>query len=315
VKKEEHQAMTRTILAHAKEIGRSLGVKAILVYADVFADKKTLSDFSECNGITTIILTKDRASTEECREHCARVLQVPNINLPRLGQIKVGVLLSLSRGLIQKNDRILCLSGIADSGVLDTMVFLEVGVEIELLSSSEAVGITSESKSKPEIFERVLDLAVSLAQEGREGKPIGTCFVIGDPDRLTPFTRQIILNPFRGYPEEERNILDPAIEKTIKELSAIDGAFIIREDGLIQSAGTYLAAGTGDVFLPQGLGARHQSAAYITSNTGATAITISESTGTVSVFREGKILTEIEKRRFPPPTTPASRVLPEEPGK
>ncbi|MCA9244705.1 MAG: diadenylate cyclase, partial [Phycisphaerales bacterium] len=48
---------------------------------------------------------------------------------------------------------------------------------------------------------------------------------------------------------------------------------------------------------PRGLGARHQAAAAITSVTEAIAITISHSTGSVTVFRNGRIVTEIEKPR------------------
>ena len=50
--------------------------------------------------------------------------------------------------------------------------------------------------------------------------------------------------------------------------------------------------------LPQGLGARHHAAAGITAVTEAIAITVSESTGTVTIFRHGLIVTEIEKLNF-----------------
>ena len=49
--------------------------------------------------------------------------------------------------------------------------------------------------------------------------------------------------------------------------------------------------------LPQGLGARHKSAAAVTAATSAVAIAISESTGNVTIFEKGKILFEIEKPR------------------
>jgi DNA integrity scanning protein DisA with diadenylate cyclase activity len=111
-------------------------------------------------------------------------------------------------------------------------------------------------------------------------------------------SKQLILNPFRGYPDEERNILDPSLEETIKELSVIDGAFLIRGDGVVESAGVYLRAFNHDEYpLPQGLGARHHAAAAITAVSEAVAITVSESTGTVTIFRNGQIITEVEKPR------------------
>ncbi|RME36449.1 MAG: hypothetical protein D6788_11575, partial [Planctomycetota bacterium] len=137
-----------------------------------------------------------------------------------------------------------------------------------------------------------------LGSEGREGKPVGTLFVVGDAEGVRPLTRQLILNPFQGYPESQRNILDPNLTETVKELATIDGAFVIRGDGVIESAGTYLkAAGQTEFELPQGLGARHQAAAAITHLTRAIGVTVSESTGTVTVFRGGLMVAELEKPR------------------
>jgi diadenylate cyclase len=105
-----------------------------------------------------------------------------------------------------------------------------------------------------------------------------------------------VINPFHGYPENERNIVDPRLEETIKEFSAIDGAFVIRGDGVILAAGRYLAPGSKlDDQLPQGLGTRHQAAAGITAITRAIALCISQSTGTVSIFKEGRLITDIQK--------------------
>jgi hypothetical protein len=50
------------------------------------------------------------------------------------------------------------------------------------------------------------------------------------------------LNPFYGYKEEDRNILNPFMDETMKEFSSIDGAFIIRGDGVVLSAGSLLQA-------------------------------------------------------------------------
>src|SRR5439155_1331750 len=74
----------------------------------------------------------------------------------------------------------------------------------------------------PEIFERVLALATQLAAEGREGRPVGTLFVVGDSERVLAQSRSLVLNPFQGHPESARNILDPAVEETIKEFAALD---------------------------------------------------------------------------------------------
>jgi len=108
-------------------------------------------------------------------------------------------------------------------------------------------------------------------------------------------SRQMVINPFLGYSEEERNILNPDLLETIKEFSAIDGAFIIKDNGAIVTAGRHLNAATESKDFPQGLGSRHIAAAGITDVTHAVAIVLSESTGNVSVFKNGKLFVSILK--------------------
>jgi DNA integrity scanning protein DisA with diadenylate cyclase activity len=119
--------------------------------------------------------------------------------------------------------------------------------------------------------------------------------VLGDDEKVMQLSRQMIINPFLGYSEEQLNILNPELEETIKELSAIDGAFIIKENGVLVSAGRHLNAAIDSRDFPAGLGSRHIAAAGITNVTQAVAIVISESSGNVTVFKNGKLFVTIEK--------------------
>lgn len=143
-----------------------------------------------------------------------------------------------------------------------------------------------------------MSIAIELGSRGREGKTVGALFVIGDTDRVLAMSRQLVINPFRGYVSEERNVLDDNMEETIKEFSTIDGAFLIRGDGTIESCGTFLKTFHSNTHLPHGWGARHHVAAGITSVTKAISITVSESTGAVTIFRSGHVVTRIEKSRI-----------------
>ena len=287
--------VTRDILMYSTDMARKIGARAVVVYADVFPSGHALDEFLERAGdVPVVVVTRDESEPARRTDH-VEVVRVPGIRLTRLGQIKIAVLLGFSKGLFRQGDRLICLTGIAGSGALDTIVFMEVGEEFEMFAASGAEEISAHVN--PEVFERVLDIAVSLGYMGREGKPVGTTFVIGDTENVLARSVQMVLNPFKGYPEEERNILDPALEETVKEFAAIDGAFVIRGDGLIEAAGVYLKPEVSGEALPRGLGTRHNSAAGITAVTRAVAVTVSESTGTVTVFRDGKILIEVERPR------------------
>jgi len=52
----------------------------------------------------------------------------------------------------------------------------------------------------------LITIAMRFAREGREGKPIGTSFILSSPEDVAPYTWQFILNPCAGYPENIRNI-------------------------------------------------------------------------------------------------------------
>jgi DNA integrity scanning protein DisA with diadenylate cyclase activity len=203
------------------------------------------------------------------------------------------VLLALSRNLVDKDDTVICLSGSTRCGTFDTIVALDITAEYQFFFS--ATNAILPPDVKPEVLERVLALAGEIAVEGREGKPLGTIFVVGDTNTVNAYIRQLIINPFRGYSEAERNILDPALGETIKEFAAIDGAFVITGDGVVLSAGSYLRPQREVEDLPSGLGSRHAAAAGITACTSTLAITVSESTGMVSVFKNGSIMMTISR--------------------
>jgi DNA integrity scanning protein DisA with diadenylate cyclase activity len=222
-----------------------------------------------------------------------RILHVPCTNLTRLSQVKVAAILALSNRLIEIGDRLVCLCGSLKTGILDFLMVIEIGREFEVLLSKDPA--LPNQMGYSHVFDRLLTLSIELAVEGKEGKPLGTVFVLGDHEKVIELSSQMVFNPFANVPEEERNILDPGLKETIREFASIDGAFIIRDDGVVLAAGRHLKASAEDADLPQGLGAKHRAAAGITSLTNALAIVISESTGDIRIFNSGKIFMEIEK--------------------
>jgi len=294
--RRDAENMTRTVLQHAQRMAHEWNANAVIVCADVFSSPtEIVRHFSSGPTLKTVIATRDSQPFRNTLSDSFEILQIPNVDLTRMGQIKMAILLGVSRGRLLRGDKLICLSGIARSGNLDTLLFTKVGEEFEMFAA--AGGEQLGEHRNPETFEKVLDISLELGREGRAGKPVGAIFVIGDTERVEEFSEPLMLNPFQGHPEEQRNILAPSLRETVKELSALDGAFLIRDDGVVEAAGVFLRSVISGSVLPGGLGARHRSAAAITAATNATAVTVSESTGSVTVFREGKIITQIEKPR------------------
>jgi DNA integrity scanning protein DisA with diadenylate cyclase activity len=139
------------------------------------------------------------------------------------------------------------------------------------------------------VFETVLKMALEISSEGREGRAVGTAFIIGDTATVMAKSRQLVLNPFEGHKKEERLITDAETLNNIKEFAQLDGVFVISGDGVVEAAGRYITMDTGVVKIPRGLGTRHSSVAAITSVTEAIGIVVSQSGGVIRIFRDGKI--------------------------
>jgi DNA integrity scanning protein DisA with diadenylate cyclase activity len=141
-------------------------------------------------------------------------------------------------------------------------------------------------------LEPTIELAVEIAREGREGRRIGTLFTFGDAAAVLHRSRPLILDPLAGHPEAARQIRDPNLRGTIKELAQLDGAFVVSDEGIVLSACRYLDAMASDVALPYGMASRHLAGASISQVTDAVAIVVSES-AMVRVFDDGKLVAEI----------------------
>ncbi|NLN60844.1 MAG: hypothetical protein GX147_09145 [Deltaproteobacteria bacterium] len=284
------KTMGKAMLEFAFQMARNIEAKAVLLYADMVPDQH-LPDTVE--NFQVIVVSRGDKELPSQYEERATVLNVPDVNLTRVGQIKIAIAKGIVMGLFKRGDRLVCLSGIPRFEYLDSLFVIDVGKEFEILTSEDISDIRE--IGYPEVFGTLLSIALELAAQGREGRRVGTIFVLGDHERVMQLSRQMIITPFMGYRDEERNILNMDLRETIKELSAIDGAFVIQNNGVIVTAGRHLSAALESKDFPRGLGSRHIAAAGITSVTDAVAIVVSESTGMVTVLKKGKIFVRIEK--------------------
>src|SRR3989338_540497 len=294
---EQMKKQSQLILKEAFILADKIKAKAVLVYIDPLDDLQYDGRIPKKAELYLISRRKKLEFNPEDKQslavHCKAMLTIPKINMTRVGVIKVAITLALSLDYVEHGDKLVCVVGSPELGTLDHIQCLDTELETEIVTGK---GITGLAESvQPEVFQAVLNLSIDLADKGREGKPLGTIFVVGDHEKVLQLSKQMIINPFKGYDEDERNILSGGLRETIREFAAMDGAFIISDTGIVLTAGRYLGAATEDENLPRGLGSRHIAAAGITSLTKAIAFVISESSGDVRIFKDGKIIMEIEK--------------------
>jgi hypothetical protein len=147
---------------------------------------------------------------------------------------------------------------------------------------------------KEEVFDIIFHTAIELGRGGRESRKVGTSFVVGEAQNVMANSRQSSINAFEGKDPEERMIQKPGNIENIKNLSLLDGAFVIDGSGFIHASSRHLLANATDIDIPEGFGTRHVSVAAMTKVTRSLGIVVSESGGTITVFRDGKLVKQIE---------------------
>ena len=240
-------------------------------------------------------VTEDRLA-EGLRKQGYLCVTVPPYDYSRVEKVKVALVAAMTANVFTDGESVLCLTGRTGSKLPDTLVRLQIGRGFEEKIAIDTVSLGAEFSSQ--VVEALVSLAMAVGHEGFEGHPIGTIFVLGDSTNVMETSKQLTINPFQGISEAERNVLDPRIREALKNFAVLDGAFIIREDGVVLAAGRLLQQ-TGDgkteVPLQLGLGARHAAAAGITMETKAVAISVSQSSGTVRVYQNGQTVLELQQ--------------------
>jgi diadenylate cyclase len=279
------------LLESAVGIARSCDARAIIVAADALPDIEALPSRTvlvDRGGCDPAVLARLTPTAEA-------VLSVPPVELDRLGQIRLAGILAMTDRLISLGDAVVFLSG-PFRGLIDTLLVLEIGAEYELIDTTEQPEMDEHIRRA--VFQKVLELSLDLGRHGREGRRVGCLIVVGDHESVLSHVEQMVLNPFKGYPDEQRNLLDHGVAETVKEFSSIDGAFVVRGTGVVETAGARLR-GLSNANLPSGLGSRHAAAAAITGMTRSVAVSVSQSDGAVRVWRAGRMVAHFTPAGIP----------------
>ena len=195
---------------------------------------------------------------------------------------------AITKDYIKKGEKVVCIEdGSMGTGYKGLLLIFDVD-DVFFKMGKQNIS----EKINQEIIEATLEIAMRIASEGREGKHVGTAFIIGDISELNKYLKQLIINPFKNL-DEKVKITDPAMRETVKEFAQLDGVFVIDEEGHIISAGTYLDVNTSDLEFPEGFGTKHRSCAAITKETDAIAIVVSESGGRVRILKNGRIAIKV----------------------
>jgi diadenylate cyclase len=289
-KRVEISQQMRSLLISARRIAVENDAQALVILAEVPFDFAAIKQYLRK---VRLIVASDKLEVQKAAKE-DEIDLVPLLHEPQTRQLQLSqaLLEAIADDLLQPGDRIVAIYPVYERSVIDSISLVSLSEHLAKLTARDLRRL--ETTVPLETLRLVVDLAVEIGREGREGKSVGTLFVVGNHRKVMQMSHEQVHDPFRGYNKKERMIRNPRVRESIKEIAQLDGAFVISSDGIVCGAGRNIDAPAEGLTLSKGLGSRHWAAAAISKAAHCIAIAVSESTGTVRIFQNGHVVLRIE---------------------
>ena len=248
-----------------------------------------------CRDLPVIVTAESHDVLAGAAEAGLETLPLDLADVPIAEKLTQALLVGVARELLQPGANVVTIYCGFEDDMLDSISYIRLDEHLGRLTARDLQKLGT---SVPlETLKTVVDVAVEIGREGREGKPVGTMFVVGDTRRVMQYIHPAGFDPVKGYGRKERSLQDARVREAIKEIAPLDGAFIVSPDGTVEKACQLIDAAHANLTLSKGLGSRHWAGASISKVTSAVAVVVSESNGTVRIFQNGEVVLRIEPFR------------------
>ena len=281
------------LLDAAARLCEATASEAILLLVDQRLDWDRVRQLT--GTATVLVAADDEADLAGATDHGLKKMPLDVAGLPVHERLAQALLECVADEMIPPEAQVVAVYSGFEAGTIDSVSLLKLEEHLGQLTSRDLRNL--ETKVPLETLKLVVDLAVEIGREGREGKPVGTLFVVGDARKVLQASHAAGFDPVRGYSRAERRLTDARVREGIKEIAQLDGAFVIGSDGTVEGAARYIDASAENVSVAKGLGARHWAAAAVTRRTKSVAVAVSETSGTVRIFQNGEVVLRIEPFR------------------
>lgn len=285
---------TSPILSIAAEAAQRLGGVGVLVMIEKALDWDQVRSITEGEIGFMFAASSDRL-LDAMKKAGLVTIELEPIEATIAERISLALIEAVSHDLLKAGARVVVVYSGFEAQAIDSISVIRLGEHLERLSARDLRAL--ETSVPFETLKAVVDAAIEIGREGREGKPVGSLIVVGDVRNVLARSRPLGFDPFKGYKRKERNVRDSRVREAIKEIAQMDGAFVISRDGTVEAACRLVDAPVSGLTLSKGLGTRHWAAAAITSVTKAVAVVVSQSTGGVRIFQDGEVILRIAPMR------------------
>ncbi len=282
------------ILSIASENARRLGASAVLVMPEGPLEWELVRSVAS-GDVGFLIATSSDRQLQAIRDAGLIAIEMEPTEAAIAERITLALIEAVANDHVKAGARVAVVYSGFEAEALDSISVIRLGEHLERLTARDLRAL--ETSVPFDTLKAVVDAAVEIGREGREGKAVGSLIVVGDSRNVLARSRPLGFDPFKGYRRKERNVRDPRVREAIKEIAQMDGAFVVARDGTVEAACRLIDASVAGLTLQKGLGTRHWAAAAITSATKAVAVVVSQSTGSVRIFQDGEVLLRIAPMR------------------
>jgi DNA integrity scanning protein DisA with diadenylate cyclase activity len=296
----------------AVRLANATGAEGLLVVLDGPTDWEELKAHS--GGERIVVVADLDEEVAGAKEAGLDTILLDMEEAPVFERLTQALLEGVAQELLTPGAEVVAVYSSFEAGKIDSISYISLHEHLGRLTARDLRRL--ETQVPLDTLKLVVDLAIAIGREGREGKPVGTMFIVGDTRRVLAHSHPAGFDPVKGYSRSERDLRDPRVREAVKEIAPLDGAFIVSSTGIVEKACHLVEAAHANITLSKGLGSRHWAAAAISKVTQAIAVVVSESSGTVRILQDGEVILRVEPFRRamiwkdfeyepPPPAAPS----------
>ena len=281
------------VVDSANRLAKATEADAILLLLEQKPDISRLK--KKVNSVDLVVATHVQEVTESMLAAEIPVIQLEIPEASVQDRLTQAVLESVADEHLRPGSTVVAIYSSFDSDAIDTISVVKLTERLGKLTARDLKKL--ETKVPLDTLKIVVDLSVEIGREGREGKAVGTMFVVGDHRKVMEQSRSAGFDAVKGYSADERNLFDNKVREGIKEIAQLDGMFVVSANGNVISSARIIDTSPVELTMTTGLGSRHFAGAAISKNTKAIAVVVSQSSGTVRIFQNGEVVLRIEPMR------------------
>ncbi|MEX2025994.1 MAG: hypothetical protein WEH44_01815, partial [Pirellulaceae bacterium] len=213
-------------VALALKLCRATDAEALLVMLSGPTDWNRLK--AQANSMKIVVAADTVEEAAGAIEAGLATIIVGMEDAPVIEKLTQALLNGVAREILLPGGGIVVIYSGFEADTIDSISFVRLDEHLGRLTARDLKQL--ETSVPLETLKTVVDLAVEIGREGREGKPVGTMFVVGDTRKVLAHCQPAGFDPVKGYSRSERDLFDPRVREAIKEVAGLDGAFIVSPD-------------------------------------------------------------------------------------